>query len=57
LKNKITKNLASCKDEEKKTSIPTYKAQDQETLFQQRLDETYQMKKMLSYQKTIPTNI
>jgi hypothetical protein len=35
----------------KKTSIPTYKGQDEETLLQQRLDETYTMK------KNVPTNM
>jgi hypothetical protein len=40
----------------KKTSIRTYKAQDEKTLLQQRLDEAYMMNKISSYEKTIPTN-
>jgi hypothetical protein len=42
---------------EKQTSIPTYKAQDEEILLQQRLDEAYKMEKTLSYEKTVPTNM
>jgi len=41
----------------KKTSILTYKAQDEKTLLQQRSNEAYNMKKILSYEKTVPTNM
>jgi hypothetical protein len=43
--------LQIARTKEKKTSIPTYKTQDEETLFQQRLDEAYKMKKYYPMKK------